>query len=417
MNANRTSEKDTVFVFTKLFPYGSSEQYLADELPFLADSFRKVVLVPCELFQPYPQNVRALPANCEVLLLNEEGRKQPARRKWGELFSVFFCEWMRARSKSWFWKERKRYFSVLLNQSHLATVFSSLLATRYAQGTPVFYAYWIHNSSIMLGLMKRRGAIEKFICRGHSIDLYEWDWALTRYIKVLPFYHFIIRQATTVAAISQHGADHLSLRFPVMREKFICSRLGVDALGVNPFGPQTRFTVVSCSNFSDNKRVDAIASVIAAMQTPVRWIHFGDGKGREKIEAIVRTFPPHASAELRGFTPNTQIKEFYGAETVNIFINLSEAEGIPVSLMEAISFGIPVLATAVYGNPEIAVEQTGFLVDVHSSPAAVARQLDAFANDPGQQARIRHTAREFHKERFDAAANYTSFARLLHTVG
>jgi len=45
-----------------------------------------------------------------------------------------------------------------------------------------------------------------------------------------------------------------------------------------------------------------------------------------------------------------------------LFINVSETEGIPVSIMEAQSAGIPVLATNVGGTSEIVDQENGFLV-------------------------------------------------------
>jgi glycosyltransferase involved in cell wall biosynthesis len=401
--------KAILFVFTKHFPYGSAEQYLVDELPYLSAAYDKVVFVPAEIFDASKPAQRPLLSNCEILLLNEEGAKFPVRKAWGEIMSVYAGEWLRCRSKSWFWKEKKRYASVLLHQSHLATVLAALLKERYAGFKPSFYAYWIHNSSIMLGLMKRRGDIKSFICRGHSIDLYEWDWVLTRYVKILPFYHFIIRKATYIFSISKHGADHLRKRFSTMPDKFSFSRLGVADLGINPFHGDVTFTVVSCSNFSDNKRIPAIAELISKMKTPVRWIHFGDGPGRDKVEEVIRNFPSHCTAELRGYTPNEQIKEFYRTETVNLFINLSEAEGIPVSLMEAISFGIPVMATDVYGNPEVANEETGFTVAFNSTDEALAGLADKFAADLVRQQEVRLSARNFYLLHFNAQKNYQDF--------
>ncbi|MEO5643114.1 MAG: glycosyltransferase [Bacteroidia bacterium] len=398
-----------LFVFTKHFPYGKAEQYLVDELPFLAAGFDKVVFVPAENFNTGNQEQRQLPDNCEVLHLNQEAEKIQTKRKWLEFFSVFLGEFFRSRSKSWFWKERKRYTSVLFHQAHLASALKEIIEKRYADFAPSFYTYWIHNSSIMLGLMKRRVEIEGFICRGHSIDLYEWDWVLTRYVKILPFYHFIVRQATHIYSISKHGADYLKKRFPEMQEKFSFSRLGVADLGINPFQRNAVFTLVSCSNFSENKRVTAIAGVIGAMKSPVRWIHFGDGPGRDKIEALISTLPSHCKAELRGFTPNEKIKEFYSTETVNLFINLSEAEGIPVSLMEAISFGIPVLATAVYGNPEVANETTGFTVPFNAASDSIASRINDFADDQNRQEQVRVAARNFYLLHFSARKNYEAF--------
>jgi len=44
-------------------------------------------------------------------------------------------------------------------------------------------------------------------------------------------------------------------------------------------------------------------------------------------------------------------------------MNLSETEGIPVSIMEAQSAGVPILATNLGGTSEIVNNENGFLVE------------------------------------------------------
>lgn len=58
-----------------------------------------------------------------------------------------------------------------------------------------------------------------------------------------------------------------------------------------------------------------------------------------------------------GFFSNTEVMEFYKTNEYDLFINTSETEGIPVSIMEAMSFGIPVVATDVGGTKEIVIDR------------------------------------------------------------
>ena len=65
-----------------------------------------------------------------------------------------------------------------------------------------------------------------------------------------------------------------------------------------------------------------------------------------------------------GFQDNEKIMDFYRNNPIDIFINVSTNEGVPVSIMEAISFGIPIIATNVGGTNEIVINNiTGWLVD------------------------------------------------------
>lgn len=54
--------------------------------------------------------------------------------------------------------------------------------------------------------------------------------------------------------------------------------------------------------------------------------------------------------ELTVLLGNQLVYDFYRNNDVDVFVNLSESEGIPVSIIETISFGVPVVATDVGGN-------------------------------------------------------------------
>ena len=57
------------------------------------------------------------------------------------------------------------------------------------------------------------------------------------------------------------------------------------------------------------------------------------------------------SFELKGFVDNNELLQIYTDKCFSFFINVSESEGLPVSIMEAASAGIPIVATDV-GEPK-----------------------------------------------------------------
>ena len=96
----------------------------------------------------------------------------------------------------------------------------------------------------------------------------------------------------------------------------------------------------------------------------VAWHHFGGGDFTG-VNSILEKEVPNLEVKLWGQTDNLEVMEFYRKNHVDFFVNLSLSEGVPVSIMEAMSFGIPVIATAVDGTPEAVIDgETGLLVSL-----------------------------------------------------
>ena len=83
---------------------------------------------------------------------------------------------------------------------------------------------------------------------------------------------------------------------------------------------------------------------------------------------------------LHGQTHHATIISFYKTHKVNLFINVSTTEGIPVSIMEAISFNIPVIATDVGATSEIINQnaKTGILVPAELDAMRLKKSIELF---------------------------------------
>ena len=101
----------------------------------------------------------------------------------------------------------------------------------------------------------------------------------------------------------------------------------------------------------------------------------------------------------------------YKEKEYHLFINVSSLEGIPVSIMEAISFGIPCIATDVGGNREIVFNGVnGTLVGKDITPNELYKAIESYIlMDEERYLRYRKDARRIWTEYFDAARNYSSF--------
>ena len=85
-----------------------------------------------------------------------------------------------------------------------------------------------------------------------------------------------------------------------------------------------------------------------------------------------------------------------------MFLNASVSEGTPVSVMEAISCGIPVIATAVGGNPEIVSEVNGLVVSPDPTPGEIAAAMIGLIDAPEAAAAKRQGSRRVWESRYNA---------------
>lgn len=392
-------------LFTTYYPYGKFEVYIDNELPYLAEAFDKVYIFPS---QPKGE-LRELPPNVEVVM----GFENTPRNNWallgrnlGGVLRVLGGDLL---SKGPFVARLKRLrftFGSLMAEVHRAERMKTWLAAR-PDTDFVFYSNWFVGWATALSWLKMTRVIECFVCRAHGYDLY----IERRPEGFIPFRIWQLKSVLKVFSISRFGHDYLRSQYPRFKEKIQLSYLGVQEKGINPFDPAATFTLVSCSNFAPVKRMHLIVEVLKYVDFPLRWIHFGNGPLEAEITQLAQSLPKHIQYEFPGRITNAELMDRYTTMPIHAFINLSESEGLPVSIMEVISFGIPVVATNVGGTAEIVNKQTGFLVEKDFDPETVASLLVEMRNVDRFGPAFRKGVRDYWAENYDANQNYFSFVK------
>jgi len=77
----------------------------------------------------------------------------------------------------------------------------------------------------------------------------------------------------------------------------------------------------------------------------------------------------------------------------DVFVLASRQEGLPVTLMEATSVGMPIVATAVGGVPQVVTDGVDGLIVPPGDPVALADALERVVSDPGLRARLGSAAK------------------------
>ena len=209
--------------------------------------------------------------------------------------------------------------------------------------------------------------------------------------------------------ISRKGEKYFNIRYPNCPSLFI--PLGTADMGYGIRSEDGVLRVVSCSTIYWLKRVDLIFNALCLIKDrEVEWHHIGIGPDEDIIkEKVKNECPENLKVIFEGRLKHDDVFNYYKQNRTDVFVNASTNEGVPVSIMEAISFNIPVVATNVGGTSEIVTEETGVLV----SPNPTAQEL---AEAIVKTQLINITPRAYWEKHYKADNNYKEIAQLLSNL-
>ena len=159
-----------------------------------------------------------------------------------------------------------------------------------------------------------------------------------------------------------------------------------------------------------------MVDVLKHIEIPITWHVIGNGPDFENFKKIVTTLPNHVEVIFYGLLSKDEINNFYFTHEINLFLSVSSSEGLPVSMMEAQSYGIPIMSTDVGGCNEICNDETGFLIEKDFDPKEVARKIMEFSNSSKNTNIFHQQCRSYWEKYFNAQVNYKSFARAISNL-
>lgn len=403
------SSDSILILLTQKFPFESGEEFLVPELKRLNREFDRIILIPTAVRDLSIQ--RTTPENVLVhRIKNPENLTQVVfslLKNLPEFLPLLLeqvknCGWNLGLLKYW-----------LYHIPFALQIRNELENFWIKEENLTFYSYWVDTNAFALSLLKLKYPQVRFVVRTHGGDLYD-ERSETGQIA---FRRSIYAGAAAIWPISTHGLEYIVRHFPEFQPKVKLSRLGVENFGIGPLATQEQsFQIVSCSSIIPLKRVNLIAQVIQQSQLPIRWLHFGGRKEAfDQILENIGSLRKGLEVIWKGKVTNEALMEFYSQHFVDCLINLSTSEGVPVSMMEAISFGIPVFANRVGGIGEIVVENTGCLVEDGLGLNELSQAFDHWINSGKTRDRdFRLAVRRFWELNFHADVTHSGFFKKLN---
>ncbi len=258
----------------------------------------------------------------------------------------------------------------------------------------------------------------------HGWDAHDPQGRNPRYQRLRKLYRPFVSH---YVAVSQDLDDYLARAIGVPPKRHSLIANGVDttrfapALGVPPtvpgcpFDPAVHWLVGTVGRLQTVKNQPLLARAFVRLlkEQPdaaerARLVVVGDGPLRTEVEAVLEEGGVRHLAWLAG--ARDDVADIL--RMLSCFVLPSQAEGTSCTLQEAMACGLPVVATAVGGTPDLVEEgRTGHLVP-SDDVAAMADAMAALYADPQRAHQYAQTARTRSVSRFGLDAMVQAYAAL-----
>jgi len=411
-----------LILFTGSYPYSIAEEqtFLNQEVEYLAAAFERVIIVPenCE-GQKY-----SLPSGIQV----EEG--YPAFLKSHSRMTIV----MHGLTSPLLFQELIT-IPILISQPKAIKrllhwvghaelrkkwVLDFIKTMRVEEENCIFYTYWFGQTSTGIGLLKRLYPKIILVSRSHGYDMYE-ERHNPAYI---PCRQISLKMLDGLFPASDNGTRYMKKKYSKIIGRCETAHLGVKDPGfITQSSTDGVWRIVSCSYVVPIKRLDLMLQgiIYAANTRPSQafeWTHFGDGSLYTQLKDMAsKQLSPNVMWNFPGYLPLQDIMKFYRENTVDLFMQMSQSEGgAPVSIQEAISCGIPVIATGVGGIPEIVSDKNGLLLSENPSVQEISDAIFYLIDHPAEALNKKSGGRQVWQYKYNSAINFPSFVEKIKSI-
>jgi glycosyltransferase involved in cell wall biosynthesis len=168
-----------------------------------------------------------------------------------------------------------------------------------------------------------------------------------------------------------------------------------------------------------SKGVDLLVRAAAQLERQgVAWQLkvLGEGPARRGLEALARELGIASKVTWAAFVPQAQMAAEYGASTVTVLPSRGRAEGLGLTLVEALLAGCAVVGTAAGGIPEVVQHERTGLIARDGDATDLAKQIQRLLTDADLRHRLTSTGREHVVRNYSPEAAVGRFLEIYRAV-
>jgi colanic acid/amylovoran biosynthesis glycosyltransferase len=208
------------------------------------------------------------------------------------------------------------------------------------------------------------------------------------------------------------------------------SYLGVKHIGANIYYASPEVTtsslrIVTISSVTPVKNLECFIQSLAFIDDiEIEWTHIGsvDDKRYDfqinKLIHEVLDSKKNITVVFKGFCSAEMVFDFLKNTRVDLVLNCSHSEGLPVSLMEATAAALPIIAFNVGGISEIVKDNiNGFLIQQKNDPVALSEKIKCFyALDYQAKQQFSINSYSIWEQNFDYQKNHEKYGQFLTSL-
>lgn len=401
--------KPEINIFTSRFPYGVGEHFAKEEIEYLCENWDVNILPMITLGEK--SNVRDCRGKVKPIT-KCIGYKE--RLKWA-IISFFDVELYR--EITYFIKNYtftfKAIIKIIATFSHVKKL-EKAYKFEFFEKKAILYTYWNDVQFYALSKLKMQGYDFKLFSRIHGFDLYKE----LRESGYIPFKDRYINNVDLLFCLSDKSIAYITKNYSIDSSKLKVARIGVSAVNQVPKFIDTNriisiLSVSFCSKIKDLPRAYSIVKYISEFcDKKIVWHHIGDGDTLAELKLLSdESKTEKLECYFWGYQTPEKIADNYRNTQYDFFLNTSKSEGTPLTIMEAMSYGIPAVGPDIGGISEI-IADTGLVFEPSESDLLIAKKILALRESEKYLA-VRSAANARVNQFFNKEKNYHYLSKLI----
>ena len=417
-------QRSYLYLLVTDYPYGIGEPFLENELFILKEYYERIYIIIPEIHLVDKSKIRfKIPPGVEIIELETRLRfknKLAALLKW-------WHPSLRLELRNFYKSIDKNfnffYFKLISGFVAMGIAFANELRSLVKRNghnpdEVIFYSYWFTFATLGVTYLKEENLQYQAITRIHGWDCF-YDRNPGNYLPLRPW---AIKLLDKICPVSEQGKKQLMEKNPdadpsKIDVHYLGTKLIFSANNHTSFNP-IQLRIVSISFVHHVKRINLIIDALETIEDiEIDWTHIGSWSPQtvylKESAAKKLALKQNIHYRFTGEYSQTQVQQYLHEHNADFLICTSESEGIPVSMMEAMGYGIPILSTEVGGIPEIVKDgENGYLMPSDSKAKEIGLYIKRLASlGETEYLCLSENAKRTYLEKFQAIVNYESFAK------